>query len=133
MMVEQTVVDDCPDGYEILHSPYRPLPTGAKREISGRLEDVSYHEDRRTVYVSEVPSEELLEKWELEWVRTDDPEETWETKSGQTIEIYADRVEIDGSERSLGPDEARERCREQDHINPLDAPLSDKEPAVSSD
>ena len=74
------------------------------------------------MFVSERPSEDTMENWELEWVRTDTPEERWETDHGETIEIYADRVEIDGNERGIGPEEAKEKCREQDHMSRLEQP-----------
>ncbi len=100
-----------------IRSPYRPFPLGAKKDLRRAVDTLEFdEEDTRVAFVSEIPSNDLLDKWELHVVRTDDPEEVWVTKSGDRIEIYSDRVERDGVTASIDPDEARESARESEYF-----------------
>lgn len=57
-----------------------------------------------------MPDPDLLEEFEIEHVRHDSPEEVW-TNGNQRIEIYTDRVEVDGKERTITPKEAKTRAQ----------------------
>ena len=109
-----------------LRSPYRPYPLGAKKALREAVDVIELSdEDSRCAYVSDVPDDDLLEQWELSVVRTDDPEEVWETDRGETIEIFADRVERNGREMNIEPAEAKERAAEQDYFTRV--PVEDQE------
>jgi len=110
-----------------VRSPYRPYPLGAKKELRRVVETVEFpDDDSRCAYVSEIPPESTLEEYELSVIRTDDPDEVWETERGTTIEIFADRVEHDGREMDISPAEASEKAAEQDHFTRVDTDDADK-------
>jgi|AntDeeMetageno50_2_1112565.scaffolds.fasta_scaffold28875_1 hypothetical protein len=100
-----------------IRSPYRPYPLGAKKKLREADPAVEFpDDDNRCAYVSELPPDDLLEEYELSVVRTDDPEEVWEVKGGETVEIFADRVERNGAEIPIDPEEAKKKAREQDYF-----------------
>lgn len=104
-----------------IRSPYRPYPIGAKRDLSDAVSTVVFSDDNpRVAYVSEHPPDELLDNWELDVIRTDSPEEVWETDHGERIEIYSDRVERDGTESTISPTEAKKQARKQKHFTRID-------------
>lgn len=104
-----------------LRSPYRPYPLGAKKELRDTVDTVEFSDDdARLAFVSETPPDSVIESWELSVIHDDDPVETWETDRGELVEIFDDRVEQDGSEVSLSPEEAKEAARRQDHFSRTD-------------
>lgn len=122
MTTETQAVDSMVENDFIeIRSPYRPYPIGAKKDLREAVGTVEFsNEDARAAFVSDVPSEELLDQWELEVVRTDDPVEVWVTDRDDRIEIYEDRVERDGQETSINPDEAMEKARQEDRFTRID-------------
>lgn len=121
-----------PNEFIEIQSPYRPYPLGAKKDLANQVETVIYpDDDPRTAYVSSRPDEETLDEWELTVIRTDSPEEIWETKSGDRIEIYTDRVEQDGREIPIDPEEAMEKAREQSYFTRIDTTTSDTDDTVT--
>lgn len=105
-----------------LRSPYRPYPLGAKKELKENVDTIEFsEEDPRLAFASEKPDQELMEDWELTIIRTDDPVETWVTDHNEQIKIYEDRVERDGAEVPIDPEEAMEKAREQDHFTRQDS------------
>jgi hypothetical protein len=105
------------DGMVEVKSPSRPFPLGAKRELAETADEVTY-DDERTAYLSSIPDDELLDRWELHVVKHDDPEEVWE-HGEKTIEIYEERVEVDGVEEDFNPDEARSKMEASERFTKL--------------
>lgn len=126
MNTHATNLDDSPperDGYSTIHSPYRPLPHGAKKALANTAESVEYPEDdNRYAYVNNLPDADTLEKWELAHVRYDTPEETWVTDTGEEVDIYTDRVIISGRASQMDPEDAKASARSQDSFTRSDSP-----------
>ena len=123
MTSNSTTDTDSNDDRIELQSPYRPLPLGAKKDLRKVDECVEFDDENpRVAYTHEIPPDELLSEWELTVIRTDEPNEIWETDRGDYVEIYDDRVEHDGREVTLSPAEAKEKVREQSHFTRVDTP-----------
>lgn len=98
-----------------IRSPYRPFPLSAKKELREADSSVEFpDDDSRAALVTEIPPDDVLEAYELTITRTDSPEEVWEDRTGTIIEIFSDRVERNGVEMNIDPDEASEKAAEQD-------------------
>jgi hypothetical protein len=123
-MTHANNLDDCPPArtnHETLYSPYRPFPHGAKKALARQASSVEYPEEyARYVYVNELPDPATLEKWELTQVKYDTPEETWVTDAGEEVDIYEDRVTIDGRTSQMDPDDAKASARDQESFTRVD-------------
>lgn len=115
--MDNTQNSDDDDEFLTITSPYRPFPLGAKKALRADVDAVQFDStDPRLARVSERPSEDILESWELTVIRNDDPIEHWVTDSGDDIHIYNDRVEQNGIEKSITVAEAQTAVREQNHF-----------------
>jgi len=80
-----------------VESPYRPLPRQARKELKANYEIVEWIDSDETgrnggVILTERPSEELLERFELSVIR--DPDLIYETDSDEIVEIYTNPPKI---------------------------------------
>ena len=104
-----------------VESPYRPLPRSARKELRQNHEIVEWIDSDETgrnggVILTEWPSEELLEKYELTVIR--DPDVVYHTDSNEIVEIYVDpdEVLVDGRDARISVQEAIELAEEQDRF-----------------
>jgi len=105
------------EGFFTLVSYNRPLPLGAKRELNEAANNVEFpDDDSRVAYVSDLPKDHVFNDWELTRIRYDSPDEEWETDNGKSVEIYEDRVVMDGAKVTISPEEAKERARIEQHF-----------------
>lgn len=104
-----------------IESTYRPYPLSAKKALRDAVESIEFDDNNpRLAYSSEVPPADLVDEYELDVHRDDDPVEVWETDHGDRVEIYDDRVERNGTEASIGPEEAKEQARKQRSFTRID-------------
>ena len=119
-------LDDSPpqrDGHSTIYSPFRPFPHGAKKALADTAQTVEYPENHsRYAYVTELPDEDTLDKWELTHVRYDTPDETWVTDAGEEVRIYTDRVIVSGRATPMEPEDAKASARSQDSFTRTDSP-----------
>ena len=104
-----------------LESPFRPLPLGAKKALTKNCEDVEFPDDNpriALVHSNEEIPEDILSDWELSIQR--DPEEVWETDHGEIVEIYDDKVVIEGQDSKMEPDSAKSRVRQMDNFQQIE-------------
>lgn len=125
--------------FALVTSPYRPFPLEAKRRLRECADTVVFGDSEstarrgETAYLTELPSDDLVERFELDIPR--DPEERWKTDRGETINIYPDRVVANGTEQNLDPADAQARVRSTDRFTPLSPAsesVSDTSPAHPS-
>jgi len=104
-----------------VESPFRPLPRAARKKIRAEYEVVEWVDSDETgrnggVILTEWPSEELLEKYELTVIR--DPDVVYHTDSNEIVEIYVDpdEVLVDGRDARISVEEAIENAEQQDRF-----------------
>lgn len=103
-------------------SPYRPLPLAAKKALAAAVNSTHFPDDNpRVAFVNEIPPSRIVAEYELTVETGDEPTEVWKSDSGQTIRVFSDRVEMDGSEVGLPRDEIRSKLQNQDRFS-LDDP-----------
>jgi len=106
-----------------IESPNRPFPLSAKQELREAAETATNEEpsnpgDPWVAHVDEIPSDDVLDRFELSVAR--DPVEIWESDSDERVAIYPEKVTVDGYEVGFSPEEAKEQVREQDRFSPVD-------------
>jgi len=104
-----------------VESPFRPLPRAARKKLRANHEIVEWIESDETgrnggVLLTEWPSEQLLEDYELTVIR--DPELVYHTDSDEIVEIYTDpdEVLVDGYDAHLSVQEAVTEAEKQDRF-----------------
>jgi hypothetical protein len=103
-----------------IRSPYRPFTLSAKKELRNAADDVYYGENERVAFMSALPTESVLDQYELTVVRDKSPISIWHTQHGDTITVFDDTIEMNGSKVALPRTKILNKLRSQDRFTKTD-------------